>query len=137
MKGLETQGCRNVTLLRKVRFFIPRPHDRAALHYWRFYIEYYKHGTLHELIVRYKEHNKRYPRNEERLPESFIWQAFDDFAQACYHMYTVRFDGKGPKADGEHFVLHLDLKHENGRSEAFPFPDLKCFMSSQMYGPAD
>jgi hypothetical protein len=53
------------------------------------------------------------PVDRERIPEAFIWQAFHDLALAAYHMSTVRFDDvSNPGRDP--YVLHLDLKHENG-----------------------
>jgi hypothetical protein len=53
-------------------------------------------------------------RARERIPEAFLWQAFHDFAKAAHHMRTVHFDERVAPLGKDHYVLHLDLKHENG-----------------------
>ncbi|EXJ72814.1 serine/threonine protein kinase [Cladophialophora psammophila CBS 110553] len=126
VKALMKQGCRNVASLREVRFF---DCDRPK---WRLYLEYYRYGTLHDLIKTYKARKERDDR-DERIPEAFVWQAFNDFAQACYHMKVLRLDSIGARSPrGDHFVLHLDLKGENvllgdapGSSKYMPYPTLK------------
>ncbi len=132
MKGLEAQGCRNSTSLRRLRLFVPDPSPRGRGRdrhrgrgggtsggSWRFYMEYCAHGTLHDLIAGYREHNRHHPGGRgRRVPEAFVWQAFRDLAHAAHHMSTLRFDrDAGTKhrgGPGDTFVLHLDLKHENG-----------------------
>ncbi|KAK5421733.1 hypothetical protein LTR90_003223 [Exophiala xenobiotica] len=52
-------------------------------------------------------------RARERIPEAFLWQAFHDFAKAAHHMRTVHFDERVAPLGKDHYVLHLDLKHEN------------------------
>lgn len=50
----------------------------------------------------------------KRIPEAFLWQLLRDFAKTAEHMSKVRF----PEATdvGNHpYVLHLDLKDENGK----------------------
>ncbi|EXJ95175.1 serine/threonine protein kinase [Capronia coronata CBS 617.96] len=115
MKGLANQGCRNVAGLRKYKLFMSRDQDRdhSPKMRWRYYLEYHKHGTLEGLVQRYREYNQRHPKHKDYLPEAFIWQAFYDFAQAAYHMSVVRFDDSVAPPGKDHFVLHLDLKHEN------------------------
>lgn len=54
-----------------------------------------------------------------RIPEEFLWQAFHDFAGAYYHMATFRLESlsiRDPRARDatDHYILHLDLKHDNG-----------------------
>jgi hypothetical protein len=60
-----------------------------------------------------------FPTHRAYIPEDFIWQAFYDFATAYYHMHSFRLKSLGAKGHGAdvangHFLLHLDLKHENG-----------------------
>lgn len=127
MRGLTQNGCRNTTELRNLKYF------NAENPKWRYYLEYYRYGSLHNLVDSYKEYNRTHPGrgyvnatlilmnvkcadkpvDRERIPEEFIWQAFNDLALAAYHMSTVRFDDvSNPGRDP--YVLHLDLKHENG-----------------------
>ncbi len=49
------------------------------------------------------------------MPEEFIWQAFDDFADVYNHMTKFRLSSLG-LADhrDRHYVLHLDIKPDNG-----------------------
>ncbi|EXJ89249.1 serine/threonine protein kinase [Capronia epimyces CBS 606.96] len=107
MRGLADQGCRNVGGLRKYKLFIADPPK------WRYYLEYHRHGTLAGLVERYRDHNHEHPRHKDYIPEAFIWQALYGFAQTAYHMSTVRFDKSVAPPGKDHFVLHLDLKHEN------------------------
>ncbi|OAL23914.1 hypothetical protein AYO20_10826 [Fonsecaea nubica] len=126
VKALMNQGCRNVAKLREMRFF---DGDRPK---WRLYLEYYRYGTLHDLIQKYRARNKR-NRQEDRIPEAFVWQAFHDFAQACYHMKVLRLDSIGVRSPrGDHFALHLDLKAENvllgdapANQKSIPYPTVK------------
>lgn len=157
MKALELQGCGNVSVLRTVRFF-PGTREDGAKPRWRFYLDFYRHGTLHDLVGRYVEANSRRQPNQayvlyspcfnsssqpgiddsavfpwlyvrlsfgeeskltavfldrERIPEAFVWQAFNDLAQACYHMSIVRLDPSLEPPGRDFFVLHLDLKPDN------------------------
>ncbi len=59
-------------------------------------------------------------RARERIPEAFIWQAFHDFAKTAHHMRTVHFDERVAPPGRDHYVLHLDLKHENGTPRPVP-----------------
>ncbi|KAI1623683.1 kinase-like domain-containing protein [Exophiala viscosa] len=107
MRGLAQNGCNNSTELRGLKFYTAESPMK-----WRYYLEYYKYGSLHSLVESYKDWNRRHPGRPERIPEAFIWQALHGLALAAYHMWTVRFDdivipGRDP------YVLHLDLKHEN------------------------
>ncbi|KIY00440.1 uncharacterized protein Z520_04125 [Fonsecaea multimorphosa CBS 102226] len=126
VKALVDQGCRNVARLRDMRYF---DCDRPK---WRLYLEYYRYGTLHDLVQTYRRRNKR-GNYDDRIPEAFIWQAFHDFAQACYHMKVLRLDSLGGSTPrGDHFALHLDLKGQNvllgdapGNEKLMPYPTLK------------
>ncbi|EHY57779.1 hypothetical protein HRR83_005310 [Exophiala dermatitidis] len=127
MRGLADQGCRNVAGIRKYKLFLGGSRAR-----WRYYLEYHRHGTLDDLVERYKDHNRRHPRHRDHIPETFMWQAFHDFALAAYHMSTIRFDKSVAPPGDDHFVLHLDLKHENvllceppTSRNSLPYPTLK------------
>ncbi|ETI27727.1 hypothetical protein G647_00176 [Cladophialophora carrionii CBS 160.54] len=129
-KALDRQGCGSIAEVRTARFFdVSRPK-------WRIYLEYYGHGTLGDLVQRYREKSAE-ERRSVHIPEDFIWQAFNDFAAAYYHMHSFRLKSLGAKgrdadvANG-HFVLHLDLKDTNvllgdapGDERFMPYPRLK------------
>ncbi|OAP58269.1 hypothetical protein AYL99_07359 [Fonsecaea erecta] len=126
VQALMAQGCRNVAEMREMRFFLS---ERPK---WRLYLEYYRYGTLHELIDKYRRRNKRSDRHE-RIPEAFVWQAFHDLAMACYHMKVLRLDRIGIRTPrGDWYALHLDLKGDNvllgdapGSDKLMPYPTLK------------
>lgn len=48
-----------------------------------------------------------------RLPEAFIWQAFNEFAKVAVHMSSARFHKSVAPVGENPFILHLDLKHDN------------------------
>ena len=61
MLELYEQGCDNVTRLRGLKLFEA---DHSHANKWRYYIEYYRYGTLHGLISNYREGNRRHPGRE-------------------------------------------------------------------------
>lgn len=50
-----------------------------------------------------------------RVPEAFIWQAFLEFARVAVHMSNIRFPESVAPVGENPFILHLDLKHDNGK----------------------
>ncbi|KIW16232.1 hypothetical protein PV08_06283 [Exophiala spinifera] len=128
MMELYDQGCENVTRLKGLKLFPKGAQSRN----WRYYVEYYKYGTLHGLIDNYLAYNRGNPRSQKRVPEEFIWQAFHELARATYHMRTVKFGENFAPPGNDQWILHLDLKHENillGTAPAderyMPYPSLK------------
>ena len=57
MRGLAQNGCNNSTELRGLKFY-----DAENPKKWRYYLEYYKYGSLHNLVESYKDWNRRNPR---------------------------------------------------------------------------
>ncbi|EXJ63830.1 serine/threonine protein kinase [Cladophialophora yegresii CBS 114405] len=114
-EALDRQGCNSIAEIRTARFFdVKRPK-------WRIYLQYYGHGTLGDLVQRYREKSAEEGRSVH-IPEDFIWQAFNDFATAYHHMHFFRLKSLGAKGRGAdvangHFVLHLDLKDTNGKPQ--------------------
>ncbi|KAK5056514.1 hypothetical protein LTR84_012045 [Exophiala bonariae] len=120
MHELTARGCTNIVQLRRVVVF---PLEKPVQ--WRFYMEVSRYGTLSDLVRAYKKKN-------ERLPEAFIWQAFNDFARVAVHMSNIRFDDSVAPRGKNPFILHLDLKHDNvllgdapSREEGLHYPSVK------------
>ncbi|KEF51845.1 serine/threonine protein kinase, partial [Exophiala aquamarina CBS 119918] len=101
MNELQQRGCTNIVQIRRIIYF---PLEKPVQ--WRFYMEVSRFGTMTDLIEAYMDKGLR-------LPEAFIWQAFNEFAKVAVHMSCARFHKSvAPKGENP-FVLHLDLKHDN------------------------
>lgn len=66
----------------------------------QYHFEYCSGGDLHDLIVRYDEHNARFP-------EPFIWKVFFQLLSALEYLH------RGFEQRTNHGIVHRDVKPEN------------------------
>ena len=93
------------------------------------YLEYCELGTLHDLIKKYVEHNKRNLREQAHMPEPFIWHVLESMASALQYIHHgIGSDGKQVElARVWPCIVHHDIKPDNiflRKSESCHYPKI-------------
>lgn len=81
-----------------------RRYPRSRAH--RIYMEYCEHGSLEQLIGRYR-------LDRQWIPEEFIWDAFYHLAKACR---AIDRGPSQPEGQEAHIYVHRDIKPDNSKS---------------------